>query len=303
LQITLPHEITYDFDGRASIPEIVASLSAQERLVKEAAHVFAACFHGLEVSELRVALREVQQESPLKELLSLSLVLAFQDDLEHEVPEIVTNLTGVQIPDQYDSLVTVFVMIAAIYGASFIYEKFKKGHAAKSIPNDYDKLINVAGDYINVPADEVRNAVEQTLGKSKKQAIARASKDFFLAAKRNGARAIKSSAGFEISKGTIEEFPSDVDMEGFEPESEEYLLEGVVVEFHAHDRDVKTRGWAAVVPDVSERRTRLHIDPTIETEGLFVRSSVKGDVLVFSVQRDNGEYEPKLYYLQNVYDG
>ena len=51
-------------------------------------------------------------------------------DLEREVPEIITKLTGIHIPDQYDSLVTVLVicnvMIAAIYGASFLFEKFKK---------------------------------------------------------------------------------------------------------------------------------------------------------------------------------
>ena len=235
MEIRLPHEVTYDFDGRASVDEVARSLLAQERLVHDAVSIIAGCFPGLEISETKVEFVSVSQESPLKEILAAAVLLAFQDDLETEVPDLIQKLTGADIPDQYDTLVTVFVMIAAIYGASYLYDRFSKKGTATALPNEKAALINVAGDYFNIHPDTVRDSADTYFSKGRLQTAAKAAGDFFAPAKRHNARAIRSSREFEIGEAAIREFPSDIDISSFERETDSYLMEDVVIEFQAHD--------------------------------------------------------------------
>ena len=62
MQTEIPHSMTYDFDGRATVGE-VATLVAQERLFREAMAVLEACFPGFSVEQIRVDVREVRKQA------------------------------------------------------------------------------------------------------------------------------------------------------------------------------------------------------------------------------------------------
>ncbi len=128
----------------------------------------------------------------------------------------------------------------------------------------------------------------------------RASADFLEPAKRHKANSV-SSGGTEIGRRAIEAMPSDIDLAQYEPATEVDLLEGVVVQFRAHDLD-KNKAWAATITDVSPLRRPLHLAPDVRPEQLFERKEVRADVLVTSVLDAEGDYTPNLYYLQKVYD-
>ena len=76
------HEIVYDFEDEATIEEVASSLLANAGFVRDAIAVIDACHPNLEISESRVRLSVLSQQSPLKELLTVALVLGFQEDLE-----------------------------------------------------------------------------------------------------------------------------------------------------------------------------------------------------------------------------
>lgn len=304
MQITLPHQISYDFDGKATVEEIAKSLVANERLTRDAIAIFAGCFPGLVVEDTKIQFVSVSQESPLKEILAAAVILAFQEDLEQEVPDLIQKMIGLNIPDQYDTLVTVFVMIAAIYGASYLHNRFsrKDTNSAKALPREYDRLIKVAGDYIHVPEAVVKESVDRHLGKGRRQVVAKAARDFFAPAQRHNARSINSGGSLHIPKDAIDEVPTDVDIESFEPEQDSYLLENAEVVFQAHDINRQKKGWAAIVPQVSRNRKPLHIDPSVDIEGLFTKRKVLANVIVFAKQTEKEDYEPQLYYLQSIAD-
>ncbi|PIW29172.1 MAG: hypothetical protein COW30_05530 [Rhodospirillales bacterium CG15_BIG_FIL_POST_REV_8_21_14_020_66_15] len=300
MEIHLPHEITYDFDEQATVEEVAKSLLAQERLVREAVAIFASCFDGLEVTSTKVTFVSVSQESPLKEILAAAIFLQYQSDLVIEVPSLIRDLTGVEVPSEYHTLITVFVLVAAIYGASYLYERFSKRGSASALPKEYERLIQAAADAINVSPTVVEEAVERRLGKGRKRSIARAARDFFAPAQRHKARSIKSARDLEIGSDVIGEVPSDIDIESFEAETDSYLMENVAIEFQAHDLGGLKRGWAAVVPEVSESRKSMHIDPSVNVEAIFTKKEARGDVIVFAEMDEQGEYQPKLYYLQRL---
>jgi len=273
---------------------------SQERLVRDAVAIFAGCFPGLEIEDVKVNFVSVSQESPLKEILATAVVLGFQTDLEKEVPDLIRQLTGTDVPDRYDTMVTVFVLIAAIYGASYLRQRFSRRGEAKELPSEYERLINVAGDYIHVTPDTVEESVEKHLGRGRKRATARAARDFFSPAQRHRARSIKSGGDLEIPKNVIDEIPTDVDIAAFDTETDSYPLEDTAILFEAHDRCRHKTGWAAIVPAVSAARKIMHIDPSVNVDELFTKRQIRGDVIVFSEADDDGEYQPKLYYLQGV---
>ena len=111
MEKTFQHEIIYQIDNAATIEEVANALVANARFVREAVGVIEDCHAGLTVSNVKVRLASLSQESPFRELLTVALVLGFQEDLEAEVPDFIQALTGVDIPDQYDSMVTIFVSV------------------------------------------------------------------------------------------------------------------------------------------------------------------------------------------------
>src|SRR5665213_3150897 len=115
-ELIIPHSVTYQFDGRASVQDVALSLIAQEKLMRDAISVLEGCVDGLSIESVRISVRTVAQESPLKEILAAALVITFQDDLEKGVNALAVALTGQSIPPHYQGLVTVLVMIVAVYG-------------------------------------------------------------------------------------------------------------------------------------------------------------------------------------------
>lgn len=51
-------------------------------------------------------------------MLVAAIVTAVQPKLIADVPKIVTDLTGQEIPEAYHTLLTVLVMVIAVYGIS-----------------------------------------------------------------------------------------------------------------------------------------------------------------------------------------
>ena len=118
METSLNHFVEYDLDGISSVAAVAESLLANERLAKEVALLLEALIPGLVIVQTTVSVKRVVQESPLKEAFVVALVAAFQPKLEHDMPKIVTDLTGVVVPEHYHTLLSLFVMIIAIYGIS-----------------------------------------------------------------------------------------------------------------------------------------------------------------------------------------
>jgi hypothetical protein len=302
MERTFQHEIVYDFDDQATVEEIAASLVANARFVRDAVAVIKACHPGLEISNLRVRLASVTQESPLKELLTVALVMAFQKDLEEEVPDLINALTGIDIPDRFDSLVTIFVVGVSLYGALKLVDRVVKDRQAQKLEAAYGSVTNVAGDLINVSPEVVRDQIDRYLGGSRSRSVAKSARDFFRPAKKYHARSIETNSPLSIGKEAIDEVPSEVDESAFEPRIDEHDVTHVVINLRAHDLDKDKSGWAAVIDDISPNRVKLHRDPSIPAEVLFTKPSIRGDVRVHSQENEDGEMEPILYVLLRISD-
>lgn len=125
----LPHQVRYDVDGHIPVAVVAESLIANGKLATEAAYLLEALIPGFVVERPEVSVRQVSHESPLREVFAVAIVAAFQNSLERDVPAIVTDLTGVVVPDHYHTLLTVIVMMIAVYGSQ------RQGHNFRGLWN------------------------------------------------------------------------------------------------------------------------------------------------------------------------
>lgn len=299
MDVTIPHHVTYEFDGRATVKEVADALVAQDRLVREALSVLEEVFPDLTFEAAKIAVRGVSQDSPLRTYLEAMVVAVYAPGLGEDVPDILNTLFGVDVPDGYDSVVSVLVLLIAVWGIDWVRAKMFPGKKEPELLSERERLLVAAATQASVTRDQMEEAIESTLSKHKRS-VMKAATDFLSPAKRHKADSV-TVPGAEIRRAAIEAIPSDIDLAQYEPPSEMDVHEGVMVEFRAHDLD-KNKAWAATIAAVANGRKPLHLAPDLEAETLFQRRRVKADVLVTSLRDQDGDYIPALYYLQRVYD-
>ena len=154
-------------DGRSSVAAVAESLVANEKLIKEAALLLEALVPGLVIEQTTVSVRRIGQELLLTQAFVATMVVAFQPKLVRDVPKIITDLTGVVIPEQYHTALSLLVMIIAVYGISKAIEILFPSRGQKALDGDYRNLILVAGDLIQTPAAQIDTAVRARYGGKK----------------------------------------------------------------------------------------------------------------------------------------
>lgn len=307
MDFVIPHDVTYDFDGRATVMEVAKSLTAQDKLFREAMRVIEAAFPDVDVESLTVVVREISQNSPLRHRLEGIVIAAASPGLT--MPEDILNtLFGIDVPDSIDAWVSVLILIIALWGAEALVKKIRRSkkdsERAKAeeqelaLAAERRRLTRDAASRVSIREDELSEAITSTLEK-RSASVTKAGMDFLAPAKRHRARAVLLPGGTEVRQSAIQAVPSDIDLAQYQPSVETYPMEDVTVTFHAHDRD-RGKHWAARISEVSADRKPLDLAPDIRPEELFTKDSVQADVLVTSVLNADGEYVPSLYYLSRV---
>lgn len=312
MEIPVPAQFTYDFEGRATVNEVAKALNAQEKLFQEAVLVLEECFPQLGIEHVTVVVREISQSSPLRYRIEGMLLAAVQDGLMDDMPvDLIETLFGFDVPDSYDSFVSVLILIIGLWGAEKVIQRLKRAkedfdrammeRREQALAEERRRLTETAAQRAHIPEEQLIEALAAVLNK-RPVFVGNQAMDFLSPAKRHKANSVSTAGGESISEKAVEALPSDVEMAAHKPPTQTEPYEGVTVKFFAHDRENPKR-WAASVAEVAEGRKALHLAPDIDSENLFTRDKVKADVLVTYVLDAEGEYQPSVYYLAKVYDG
>lgn len=312
MEFRVPNQVTYEFEGRATVGEVAKALTAQEKLFREALLVVEECFPNVDIEHVSVTVREVVQNSPLRHRIEGYIVAALSPGLTEDMPgDILQTLFGIDVPDSYDGFVSLLVLVVSLWGAEKVVQRLKRAkeeraeklaleEREKKLADERRRLTEEAAQKVHIPDDQLIEALTKVLSQ-RPISIGKQSMDFLTPARRHRATAVKLPGGEAISQEIVQALPSDVEMASYQPSTETEPYEGVTVKFHAHDKDNPKR-WAATIPEVAEGRKSLHLAPEIDAESLFTRDKVKADVLVTSVLDNEGDYQPSIYYLARVYD-
>jgi hypothetical protein len=299
MEIRFHHTLEYRFEGPASVEDIISSLSANEVLLHGAVKVLERVIPGLSLEAGTVTVSEVIKRSPLKEYFAFAVLMTYQEDLKREVPPLIEKLSGVTIPDQYDTLITVLVMLLALYAISTIVERLT-GKRPETIRDEKERLIHVAGDFINCRPEELDTAMtERVQGPARRQTESAARRFFRPVKGRPNTGIHASEERYSISSDAIAEVPSEAIVATLDEDSRirTEFYQDVTIELHASDRDRPKLGWAGVARGITQNRVKMILDEGVSPEALFGKRIVRGDILMVHVQQPDGTDVEKEFHL------
>jgi len=299
----LPHQVSYDVAGHIPVSVVAESLVANGSLAVEAAYLLEALIPGLVVERAEVSVRSVSHESPLQQAFIVAVVAAYQKDMVSDVPKIFTDLTGLEVPDRYHTILTVVVLMIAAYGISKAIERLFPAKKTDKIDENFRNLTIVAGDLIQSPPGEIEAAIRGRLADKKQPKLTKAIRNFFAPTiGKEGASII--GGGSEINSPALAQIPNFSTAEAeSEPDASESVFENdqrIII--HAMDRDRGKVGWAGHIPELFEERVPMKLDKTIDPEALFTKTEITGDVLIEYDVAEDGKKTPTQFHLLRLGD-
>lgn len=295
------HSIKYTNEQQFTLAEIADSLLAQDKLVRYLPKIISDAIPGLTVDGVKISLIDAETGS-LKEEFLVSLFLAFQDDLQSEVTDLVEGLTGMAVPEKYDTIVTLIVILVVLYGAKFVYSKFRGDREnPASINGDYNNVLNITADTLNISSDALDSAVRGAVHQQPQRDIIDAATRFFRPAKKGGGAPV-IAGGQEISLGAVKEFPSEASM-AVDSDTPIEPYPDVRIQILALDRQKRRVGWAGrfVDKEILAERLRMDLYPTVDLAPLSKAEVIRADVMVEFKEDKDGNLVPSRIHVVKVH--
>ncbi len=303
MEITLFHGIEYDVTEPVAVDDLIKSLAANARLMREATTLLSDLVPGLQFETKRISVPELSQGSPLRELMALALVVAYQKDLEVEVPALFEHLTGVHVSESYDTLLTVLVMLIAIYGISKVFETVFPGKGKKEAEDTEDALLDRAASILGIATTTIRIKLGELLIGRKRRGILLASQQVFAPTRGQNAAIRERNGPVLIPAKTVAlaqsaaGLPVDGETEDDKPKTAAEFHRNVRIILHAMDSDSKKRGWAGHVPDLFDERIPMHLEKSVSPTAIFGKTDLRGDILLTREEDEQGDMQPKEFLL------
>jgi hypothetical protein len=259
---------------------VIAALQATEALSREAIDLLPSFVPGLAIQSSSFNVLRLSQESPLRELFLLTLIVAFQDDLKAEVPPMLEHLLGVTISDQYDTIATVAFMIVLFYGAGFAVDAVARTVAGRRVHETFDDVAEDLSKRSGLSHAEIKMVLESRFARPPAmRRLARNAVDFFIPSKRDGSASVTLDRK-RIEPSVVSEVPFAKQLNDASDFNKYMPLAAARILLHMQDRDRKSLGWAAVVPDVSQDRLKLKLMDDVRPSDLWNKDEVTGDIVV-----------------------
>lgn len=294
--ITFEHGLYYPDNHDVPLSDIAATLIAHERLLPIVVDAFEKLVPGLSIDDRKIFLRSIERSS-LKEAFFVALFVAYQKDLDEEIPALFETVTGMPVSDRYDTIITVLFLVALYYGASAL---FRRGStkAANPVPvtitGDYATYVSIAADQLETTPQKVRDAFDRAIGKSRLATVQRAAVDLFRPAKRGGNGRILPRGCPEISADTVADFPTAIALAELDDDVVPMHLPRARLHIRATDRDKTDKGWAGRIEsdDLKTKRLPIRLAPGIDPDKLAELHEPEVEAFLESRVKDDGTTKP-----------
>ena len=294
---TTNQSIYFSNKNHVSIEDVANSLLAFKSLLEVTPDVLEKLIPGLHIKSITVDLNEIKAGS-LWEDVVVKLVWGSQEKLTEDVEKLRTHLQMEELMEN-KKLLGAIVLCLILGGGWYLLTKSNASPEQKiSIEANQNVIINIGAEITGLTSDQFKAIIDSAIARNdqvKKDAVkivrpAKREHDASIMMNKEESTSINSSA--------IRAMPSmtpDID----QPETIDDF-KNVEIQIRATDLDSTKKGWAAVVPSVSDGRTRMHLDPHIKVEDLIGKKVVTGDITVVFKQDSSGNKFPALIFLRSL---
>lgn len=291
--------VRYLTEDRVPIRDIIDSLQGVESIMSEMASFLPSVVDGLTVRKLDIKVAEIAQESPLRELFLLTLLLGFQEQLKTEVAAGIHEATGYTVPHNLEAIITVLAMVLVFYGVGAIKDLVTGGRDDGPSKRMLDGLLEELALNTGKPAKLLRELLDERYSdKTRWKKIANATARFFTPSKKQDSAPMEVN-NRAIDRETVRDVPAQYVWEHEAEVRAARNFPGAILELHAQDRDHQGKGWAAIAKGISDDRLRLRLMEDVSPDELWGADTVKGDITVI-YERVGSENIPKEIHLHNI---
>lgn len=282
------------------VRDIAEGLLALEAIIKQSPAVLESLFPGTQIDSVEVFINELKSGSIWEEVV-IKFIFGNQKTLD----QFITNLREKAGMDCIMSnpllfsaiLLTMILMGGAYYTGKQDNDK-DTDHRKITIEDNSTTIIHIGAQMVGMEADEFKGIIESAI-KDKKQ-LAKNAIGIVRPAKRDELAAISFNRNedLRITPETVRAMPRYYE----EQEQEETLedFKNIYMEIRATDLDSQKTGWAVIIPDLGDKRTRLQLDPSLNPEEILEKRKFNGNVTVkFKYDKDNNKI-PSLVFLREI---
>lgn len=298
MQVNLPYSIVYTNSGEVPLGIVAKNLLAHEALIKETVKIIDQVYPQVEISVTTVNVRSVTHGS-LREYLAVGVFIAVQEDLEKEVPDLIEKITGLDVPDSADTFVTALVMLVVAYLAGAAIDRIFPGSDTKKIKESYERRLEYLTEKQGLDMTAFNSYLEHEYKREQPKSLVSRVVDIIMPAKLDPIANLETPDGEVLfSHDAIGQIP--ISLGAATTDGRSYPMENVFVEVHRSDRDQNRYGWRAVIPEVSEKKVRLELHSDLDPKDYYGAESLTGDVAVREEPNEEGDMEPRVYYLNRI---
>lgn len=285
LELSFRENFYYSTERPVSVKEIIKSLQGWETIVKQSKDVLAKLtecdIDGIEVEV------ELLRTGSLYEDLVIKLLFGSQEKLDEFVAKCHANLGEGVLRNTLVFAVVSGLVGYGLYLASSAMSPETKPH----FEANNNVIINIGAGEANLSPEWLKSVIETTV--KNKKALAEGAVKVLAPARNDENASLQIGSGSQvvvIPQETIKQAPTIVAMD---PLSKTQEFPDVDIQIRALDLDNPSKGWAAVVPGIIDRRVKLVLDPSLSPDALSGKMRFRGDITVTSnLSNKDHEYHP-----------
>ncbi|QPT15465.1 hypothetical protein I6G37_11175 [Serratia rubidaea] len=293
IELSFRENFYYSTERPVSVKEIIKSLQGWEAIVKQSKDVLAKLtecdIDGIEVEV------ELLRTGSLYEDLVIKLLFGSQEKLDEFVAKCHAKLGDGVLRNTLIFAVISGMVGYGLYLASAAMSPDTKPH----FEANNNVIINIGAGEANLTPEGLKSVIETSV--KNKKALAEGAVKVLTPARDDDSASLQIGSGKQIvviPQETIRQAPTSVIME---PDSTTQDYPDADIQIRALDLDNPSKGWAAVVPGIIDRRVNLVLDPSLSPNTLSGKMRFRGDITVTSKldKRDN-KYHPVEIMLRRI---
>ncbi|TQI79324.1 hypothetical protein FHU10_0602 [Serratia fonticola] len=294
-QLEFTENIYYSIGNNPSIKEIIESLQGWEAIIKQSKGVLAE-LTGSDILEMEVRVQKLEVGS-LTEKLLIKLGFGTEENFDKFLEGAHKKFIG----EGKMRSALVWTVIAGIF-ATGMYQAAKNmaPNSTSHFEANNNTIINIGAGETNISPERIQSLIDSTL--VDKKVIAKSAVKVLAPARNDDNATLQvgsDNTSITIPSDLIKRTPTEV---VFEPDIYTREHYDVDLEIRALDLDNPSKGWAAVIPGLVDRRVKLVLAPGIKPDDLSHKFAYRADVTItYKLTSTKGNaYKPTEIFLSKL---
>ena len=297
MELVFNHKIYYSNEKPIPISQVAESLLALDRIIQRTPSALEKVFPGTKIKKVLVYVDNIESGS-ISETFLVKFLFGSQENFEDFLNKMRERLGMEKLAEK--PILAALILALIFSGGAIANHYWGSSPEQKAlIEANNNTIINIGSEMVSMKPDDYKKIIVDAI--NNKADLAKDAIKVIRPAKSDPKASIVFDGHQElsISPDVIRAIPTYLQDDISDESINDF--DKVEILIRAIDLDSFKRGWAVVIPDVSEKRIPLQIDKKIDPERLLGLKFFTGDVTVIFQKDNSGKDVPQKAFLRKLY--